>query len=308
MEKEKSFFAKPFSKKDSEAGVREKFSPITVFMLVVLIIYSAILLGLLAWALMTSFKDYYDFRLNKIGLPEEWVWNYSKVFNQFYVRISTSTGQEKVYMGQMFVNAFLYSIGCAFCHTLVPCITAYACARFNFKFSQVIYTTVIITMVLPIVGSLPAEIQMAKSLGLFNQIWGLWIMKANFLGLYFLVFYGNFKAMPMAYTEAAQIDGASNFKVMTKIILPLQKNTFFTIMLIGFISYWNDYQIPLVYLPSYPTIAQGMYEMASTTLNEMARVPMRMTAAMLMLIPILVLFLIFNKRLMGNLTVGGIKG
>ena len=96
--------------------------------------------------------------------------------------------------------------------------------------------------------------------------------------------------------------------VLIKIVLPLVRNTFFTVMLINFIGFWNDYQTPLIYLPSYPTIALGMYHMASTTENGLSTVPMRMTGAMLMLIPILALFLAFHKRLLGNLTIGGIKG
>ena len=294
------------AKKNNEG--KEKLSTITVVMLIFLVIYSLILIGLLLWAFMTSFKSNSEFRLNKIGLPKEWVWNYSFVFENFYVNVSTGSGQKPVYMGTMFINSFLYAFGCGFCHTLIPCITAYACARYNFKFSKVIYTTVIIAMILPIVGSLPNEIRMAKNLLLYDQIWGLWIMKSNFLGLYFLVFFGGFKSLPMAYTEAAKIDGAGNWSVLIRIVLPLVRNTFFTVMLINFITFWNDFQIPLVYLPSYPTIALGMHHMTTTTENGLSRVPMRMTGAMLMLIPIMVLFICFNKRLLGNLTVGGIKG
>jgi ABC-type glycerol-3-phosphate transport system permease component len=120
--------------------------------------------------------------------------------------------------------------------------------------------------------------------------------------------YGNFKSLPMAYTEAAKIDGAGNMNVLIRVILPLIKNTFFTIMLINFIGFWNDYQTPLIYMPSYPTIALGMFEMANTRENGMSRVNMRMAGSMLMLIPILSLFLAFHKRLLGNLTVGGLKG
>ena len=104
------------------------------------------------------------------------------------------------------------------------------------------------------------------------------------------------------------IDGASNWKIMTSITLPLVRNTFFTVMLITFISFWNDYQTPLIYLPSYPTVALGMYHMGSTTENGLSTVPMRMTGAMLMLVPILILFSLLHKKLMGNLTMGGIKG
>ena len=133
-------------------------------------------------------------------------------------------------------------------------------------------------------------------------------MKANFLGMYFLVFYNVFKAAPKEFTEAAKIDGAGNLSILLRIMLPLARNTFFTVMLINFIGFWNDYQIPLIYLPHSPTVALGMLHMASTTENSLSTVPMRMTGAMLMLLPILVVFLAFQKRLIGNLAIGGIKG
>ena len=124
----------------------------------------------------------------------------------------------------------------------------------------------------------------------------------------FLIFYGTFKNMPMAYSEAAKIDGASNLQILTKIMLPLAKNTFFTILLIRFIEFWNEYQGALLYLPSHPTISLGLYYMANTPDNEMVFVPMRMTASVMVLLPIIILFVTFSKRLLGNLTVGGIKG
>ncbi|MFR2944726.1 MAG: carbohydrate ABC transporter permease, partial [Lachnospiraceae bacterium] len=280
----------------------------TIVLLIVLAAYVLSMFTLIGWALITSFKSPNDFRTNAIGMPEKFVWNYTFVYTKFYVSVLTESGMEVVYMETMFVYSILYSLGCAFFQTLVPCITAYLCARFNYKFSKIVYTAVIVVMILPIVGSLPAELQMAKNTGLYDSIWGLWIMKANFLGMYFLVFYDGFKGLSMTYTEAAKIDGASNMHILLAIVLPLVKNIFFTVMLVNFIGFWNDYQVPLLYMPSYPTVAYGMYNMANTRENNLSSVPMRMTGAMLMFIPIFTLFLIFQKRLLGNLTVGGIKG
>ena len=290
------------------SDVRPKLNAFTITLLVFLIIYTVSLFTPLLWGFMTSFKAQSEFRLNIIGLPKKWVWNYTFVFKKFFVRVPTDEGAKKVYMGALFLNSFVYSLGCAFTSTLIPCITAYMCARFRYKFSGIVYTVVIVTMILPVVGALPSEIRIARALGMYDRFWGLWLMKANFLGLYFLVFHGIFRTLPMAYTEAAKIDGAGNLAILIRILLPLVKNTFFTVMLINFIGFWNDYQTPLIYLPSYPTIALGMLHMASTTENGLSTVPMRMTGAMLMLLPILVLFMCFHKRLLGNLTVGGIKG
>lgn len=297
-----------FSKRNCDKEKHEHFTPLTIVMLIVLILYVVSLFIPLLWAFMTSFKGQADFRTNIIGLPKEWVWNYSFVFTKFTWSVPTAAGVKIVGMPMMFVYSFLYALGCAFTNTLIPCITSYMCARFPYKFSKVIYTIVIVAMILPIVGALPSEIQMARLFGLYDQIWGLWIMKANFLGVYFLVFYNCFKSLPMAFTEAAKIDGAGNLSVLVRIILPLVRNLFFTVMLINFISFWNDYQTPLVFMPSYPTVALGMFYMAKTTENGLSTIPMRMASAMLMLIPILILFLCFHKRLLGNLTMGGVKG
>lgn len=294
--------------KENAKVLKTKFSPFTIVLLIVLAAYVLSMFTLIGWALITSFKSPNDFRTNAIGMPEKFVWNYTFVYTKFYVSVLTESGMEVVYMETMFVYSILYSLGCAFFQTLVPCITAYLCARFNYKFSKIVYTAVIVVMILPIVGSLPAELQMAKNTGLYDSIWGLWIMKANFLGMYFLVFYDGFKGLSMTYTEAAKIDGASNIHILLAIVLPLVKNIFFTVMLVNFIGFWNDYQVPLLYMPSYPTVAYGMYNMANTRENNLSSVPMRMTGAMLMFIPIFTLFLIFQKRLLGNLTVGGIKG
>ena len=285
-----------------------RFSLVTILLLVLLVLYAAVLIGLLVWAFLTSFKSQQEFRLNVIGLPQTWVWNYTFVFQMYLYPIFTEAGTQYVGMGQMFLYSILYAVGCAFTATLVPCITSYLCARFPYKFGKVIYLIVIVTMVIPIVGNQPSEIQVAQFLGFYDQIWGLWLMKANFLGMYFLVFYAIFRGIPKEYEEAAKMDGAGNFAILLRIMLPLIRNTFLVVMLLRFIEFWNDYQTPLIYLKSYPTVALGMFNMANTRENGLSTVPMRMTGAMLMLLPILVIFLVFQKRLIGNLTVGGIKG
>ena len=150
--------------KENAKVLKTKFSPFTIVLLIVLAVYVLSMFTLIGWALITSFKSPNDFRTNAIGMPEKFVWNYTFVYTKFYVSVLTESGMEVVYMETMFVYSILYSLGCAFFQTLVPCITAYLCARFNYKFSKIVYTAVIVVMILPIVGSLPAELQMALSL------------------------------------------------------------------------------------------------------------------------------------------------
>ena len=293
--------------------VKEPFNWLALVLFLLLLIYAISLLFPVLWTLLTSFKSpmEYDFIGNITGWPKNFTFdNYATAYRNFYVTVydAATDSYSYFYMSDLFGNSLLYSILCALAATITPCLVAYAVARFNFRFSKVIYSIVIVTMALPIVGALPSEIQMAKTLGIFDTFIGLFIMKANFLGIYFLVFYAQFKSIPMAYSEAAKIDGASHFRVMVQVILPLSIGTIMTVFLLNFITYWNDYQIPMVYLPSHPVAAFGMYEFQNVLTSELANTPTRIAGIFIMAAPIIVVFAILNKRLMVNLSVGGIKG
>lgn len=291
----------------------KKWSAFYVIALVILLVYTFSLFAPVVWAIITSFKDVTtDWNLgNTVGAPKTWYWqNYVYVFSKFTLPITINGGQPaRVGVIGMFSNSFFYAIGCAFCKTAIPLVMSFLCARFPYKLSKIIHTIVIVTMILPIVGSLPSEIKMAHALGLYDSILGLWFMKSNFLGMYFLVFYNTFKSFSPAYIEAAKLDGANNFSVFFRIVLPLVKNTFFTVMLIEFIIFWNDYQIPLIYLPNHPTLAQAMYQMGvKSTDQKLTKPPMRLAGAMIMFVPLFTVFIVFHKKFMGNLTMGGVKG
>ncbi len=277
-------------------------------MLVVLCVYVVALLYLFFWAFITSFKDpmseYLD---NRIGLPKKWYFlNYPYIIINAPDLMEKAQGMVPVY--QIILNSVMYAVGCAVASTTIACLTSYACAKYKYKILRVMYYTVIIVMVIPVIGSQASEVQFAINLGLYDHIWGLWIMKANFLGIYFLVFYEIFRGLPMSYNEAAKIDGASDFRIMTEICIPLVKNTFLTVILINFITFWNDYQVPILFAPNRPTLAEFLFQIRNASKWQFGEMPVMMAATFLLLIPVLVLFLAFQKRLMGNLTIGGIKG
>ena len=162
-------------------------------------------------------------------------------------------------------------------------------------------------MILPIIGSAPAEIDLFRNLGLYDSIIGNWIQKFHFLGMYFLVFTAAFEVIPKDFAEAAYMDGASEFKLFTKIMFPIVSTVFTTVLLINFIGLWNDYQTPMLYLPTHPTLAYGVFDLSRTTINELNNVPARMAGCVILLVPILIIFIDFRKKIMGNLTLGGVK-
>ena len=283
-----------------------QINPVSVLCWLVLMLYAVMFIYLFVWGITTSFKGILEFSKDPLGIPSEWRFeNYKTAFDYFYVRLSGTN--EYVYLEQMVLYSIVYSGGCAFMQTLATCIVAYATARFDFKLSKIIYSVVLVLMVLPIIGSLPSEIQLTKNLGIYDTLFGPLVLKFNFIGMYYLVFYATFRGVPKAYTEAAKIDGASNMRSMTRIIFPLIKNTFSTIMLINFGAYCNDYQTPRVYIPSYPTMAYGLYLYNFSTISQISDTPMKIAGCMIVFLPILIVFIAFQKRLMGNISMGGIK-
>ncbi len=288
---------------------KERLSLITGIMLVVLCLYVIFLLMMIFWAFITSFKGRFDFAYNfKFKFPDPWTFEpYIDVINNGAVPV----GNMGDYVGipQMFLYGILYALGCALVNTIVPLVTSYLCAKYDCLFSRILVAIVLLVMIIPTVGNQASEFSMVVRLGLYNHIWGMYFMKASFVGLYFLVFYECFKAIPKTYNEAAEIDGASDWTIMTRICFPFAKLTTVTILIIYFIQYWNDYQIPMLYAPDYPTISQFMFYIAmGQSIGSISYTPAIMASAMIVLIPVVVLFLCFHKKLLGNLSIGGIKG
>lgn len=292
------------------ATQKRKTLPIfALITLVVLIVYMISLILPMIWLCYSSFKGVVDFQIDSVfpslSLNFE---SYAMAFENFFMPVSDGKGGTQIigYEGMMFYSVF-YSLGCALIQTAVICVTAYTTSRFNFAFDKVIYNIVIITMILPIVGSLPSELRMAKLFGLYNKIYGMFVMKAHFLSMYYLVFHAMFRGIPKDYDEAAYIDGADNFTIFFKIILPLASGTFLTVALINFINYWNDYTTPLVYMPDYPTIAYGLYYFVQSPTPSRAHKSVKLAACMLVFIPNFAIFLIFRNKLIGNISMGGLK-
>lgn len=283
-------------------------SPYAIVTLCILILYVVSLLFPSAWGLWTAMKSNLDYLGDPLGLPDTWHFeNFLTALDNYMVQVFKDGRTYYFYIESMLLFSLLYAVGAAFFTTFVCCLVAYVTSRFNFVFNKVVYGIVIVTMTLPIVGCLPSEIQMLKMLNLYDNIVGMWVLKSNFLGLYYLVFYSTFKSLPKDYSEAAYIDGASNLVVFVRIGLPLVRNIFFTIMLIKFIEFWNDYTATLTYMPSYPTLAFGLYEYSFSAAPEINNTPMRMAGCFVLAVPILIVFLFTHDRMMSNLSMGGVK-
>ncbi len=305
---------------------------------VVLVAYTLLMFFLLALGLNTSLKPIdqiavYD---DYFGLPSLELWkidpngkgnmfyNYQFVFENLklgkadalggsyyaglFVKTQESTNPRANVITATIYTA-MYAVVGSLVATFVPMFMGYLCAKYTNKVSSILYGVVVFVMAVPIVGAQPATINLMRNLRLYDSFFGDWLRKASFTNMYFLIFYAYFKSLASSYDEAAEIDGASQFTVMFRICLPLAKNIFGTVFLMLFVSFWNDYTTPMMFIPSYPTLSYLVY-MKTTYLSGgvMAQTVYQFAALMVFAIPIIIIFCIFNKRLMSNMTVGGIKG
>ena len=308
-----------------------------VILFVVLALYALIMLSSLLWGLITSLKSSNDFENfgNVIGFPNIGVEgtpyagipsgrdallklaNYKIVLEKFVITrraVYYGLGPEQIVhtckagFGELLVNTLLYTVGGALIYAIMPALTAYLCAKYPYKLSAILVVVYTLMMCMPIVGSTPFELTFLRNTGLYDNIIGNYIQKMTGSGMYFFVYLAYFKGTSETYREAAQIDGASQFRIMTTIYFPLAIKIIATVFLIQFVALWNDYQTPLLYLPTHPTLAYAVYYVSYEAFEPaLYHTPPRIAGLMLLAVPIVILFAIFKDKLMGDISLGGIK-
>lgn len=314
------------------------FQTFTWAMFGLMLLYTLSLLLLLYFGVLTSLKSQFDFSIgnnglgNVIGFPDLSAFgakdallfgNYGtilfgegdEVFKVVFDVPSYFKGTTLVYgktnasatIGEMLWNSVLYVVGGAFFLTIGRMIMGYMCAMYKNPVSKFIYGMAVVTMIIPIVGTTPAMLTLMRNIGLYDTFIGNYIQKFSYEGMYYLIFFEFFCSMPLSYKEAAEIDGASQFRVMFSIYFPLAMKMFGTIFLINAITLWNDYNTVLLYLPSHPTLAYGVYLATGRGGTDRTPRTQSISAAMLLAIPTMVIFFIFKDKLMGNLSMGGLK-
>ena len=307
---------------------KKSISPVAIALGVILVLYAIILLSLLYWGVITAMKSNNDFVMgnnNFLGLPRlyykgqgpvlwPWEWefeNFSNVAKFFDMTDLVRKGRRirAIPFSTQVVYTLFYSLGCSFFATLCPCIVAYATQKFKYGFNKVIDIIVIISMTVPIIGAQASMLELMYGMGIYDTFPGLYMQKFNFGNMYYLMFAAIFKGVSKEYYEAGYIDGATEWQVMVKIAIPLVLTSFGLVFLLNFITYWNDYQTLLIYAPSHPTIVYGLFKVMTDPSGSSVRgqIPVQMAGCTLITLPVVILFIIFRNKLMGNLTIGGVK-
>lgn len=317
-----------------------------IFLMVCLILYAVLFSFLIIFGTINSFKPYYQYdrELDYLGFPNydnplytdprmmknpiyfpHPFWNFERVIakvpaekgepvTKYYAGLNLDDLMPKYKENQntsffkIIFQSLFYAIAGSVIIAIVPAVVGYVAAKYPYKFSSVLYGITIVTMVLPIVGSDPSRIRLMQQLYLFDTMIGDFIVNFTFTNVYFLVFYAYYQSMSGTYSEAAEIDGASQFRTLVSIILPLAIKMMSTVILIFFINRWNSYNWQMLYMPNVWMIAFRIYVITSVnpqTLNNST--PTVIAAAMILAIPMIILFVIFKDKIMGNMSMGGLK-
>ncbi len=257
------------------------------------------------WTISSSLKTAAQFvAYPPVWLPDPIVWgNYVRVWQvvpfALYVR-----------------NSFLVAIPVLVGRLLVSSLVAYGFARFRFRGREALFMLMLGTMMLPQVVTLVPEFLIFKHLGWINTF--LPLIVPSFLGIgpggafTIFVFRQFFMSLPMEFDEAARIDGAGPLRIYWNIILPLSKPAFAAVAIFTFLFTWNDYLGPMIYLNSKETftiplgLTNFQYYSAHTAQEPMLN--LLMVAALIMTIPVVVIFLLGQKHFVRGMTLGGLKG
>ena len=300
---------------------------------IVLIIYSISFFVPLIWGFNVSLMSMEQFVYKKdvLGLPDLELWkidfdtpgnifgNYVIAYRFMHFNMSKQwvagmfvqklvVVKEEAGLFECLINTLLYAFGCSLTFLAVTITVGYLCAKYKYAWSDFTYAVVIFCMVMPMTNTQPAMIQLLRALNIFNTHFSMWLTGASFRSMYFLIFYGFFKDLPNTYNEAAEIDGASQFATMLRICIPLPAKMITTIILIQFVASWNNYTVPMIYMPTKPTLAYLIYYLIFVqTGSILTIVPRKVACLMCLAIPILVLFIFLKDKLMGNISIGGIK-
>lgn len=228
--------------------------------------------------------------------PRHWQWsNYTAVF-------STAP------FGTWLLNTVVYAVAATGAMLLSSIPVAYALARFRFKGRNTAFLAVITMMMLPPqVLVIPMYLMWAR-LHLTGTIWPLVV--PSLFGDAFSVFLLRqfLLTIPEDYLNAARVDGCSELKVLTRVVLPMMRPAVVAVALFAFFNAWNDYYGPLIYTgetPSHWTLAVGL---ASFKTSHAVHWNLTMAATVIAMAPVILVFLFAQKAFIEGVTLTGVKG
>ncbi|HEV2292364.1 MAG TPA: carbohydrate ABC transporter permease [Tepidisphaeraceae bacterium] len=267
----------------------------------ILVAGSIVMLTPLAWMVLTSLKSFEEVIASPPAwLPEEPKWgNYREALTTFD------------FSRYLFNSLLVCALTIA--GTLVSCtLAAYAFACLRARGRDLIFALLLSTMMLPAQVTIIPLFQLFVAIGWVNTLYPL-IVPSWFATNVFAIFLLRqfFIAVPRDYIEAARIDGASELRILWSIFVPLSKPVLLTVTVFSFIASWNDLWGPLIYLhdDSLSTMPLGLLNFIGTAGRAQGS-PWHLVMAVstVMMVPVVVLFFLAQKRFIEGIATSGVKG
>jgi len=261
---------------------------------IIAIFISLIVLIPMVVLFLNSFKTQGESNKMSLSLPKEWIFaNYKIVIEQGKLVSS-------------FFNSLLYSTCSVLIITIVVAAAAFVIARNRRGINNIIYYFIISGIAIPINNV--ALMQVLKALHLVNTRIGIILIYAAInIPLSLFLSYGFISTIPREIDEAAVIDGCGPVKLFVKIILPLLKPIISTLFVLNFMAVWNDFTMPLYYLNNsakWP-MTLAVYNFFGAYENSWNLVS---ADIMLTLLPVLIIFILGQKYIVGGVAAGSVKG
>ncbi len=291
----------------------EKWGSIIIWCLILLvfIVFAVWQIVPIVVSFFNASKGYQEYIQNKFWIPK--VWDFSAFGDVFSIlsveKFVSGQGMYRYGFGTLLVNSLLIAFVTPVMGVLTNAVCGYILAHYNFRFKKLLLTVNVFVMIIPFVGTLPAALQINRAIGRYDNFLMMSIFGNIPFGFNMLLFLSSFNAFSWTYAEAAMMDGAGHLRIMFLIMMPMRISLVLVMYVLAFLGAWNDYNLSLVWLPSMPNLAYGVYNFQYNASVGMNATPMQIQAALLICaLPSLLLYLVCQKGIASKLEVGGIKG
>ncbi|MEU4407427.1 carbohydrate ABC transporter permease [Streptosporangium sp. NPDC023963] len=266
---------------------------------VALLVWAILIIGPIVWTFLSSFKTNTEIFGDAITLPATFGWD------------AWGRAWEKAHIGQYMLNT-VFVVACSTAGTmLLGSMAAYVLARYTFPGNRLIYFLFVSGMTFPVFLALVPLFFVVKNLGLIDTHLGLILVYIAY-SLPFTVFFLSafFKTLPTSVAEAAMMDGCSHTRTFFQVMMPMAKPGLISITIFNILGQWNQYLLPIVLLSGNVegkwVITQGVANI-STSAGYEADWPGLFAALSMAIIPVMIIYIIFQRQIQSGLTSGAVK-
>ncbi len=285
-----------YEKIEKAARIRKRAGNTVLYSLLTL--WAVLVLFPFYWMVLTSVKSYGAY--NSEWIPQLYtlsptLQNYADAFTA-------------VPLGGYFVNTIIFTLATTAIMLVVTVLAAFAFSRLNFRGKDLAFTLFLSLMMIPTELVVITNFVTITNAGLRNTFLGL-ILPSVTSVFYIYLLKENFSQIPDELYLAAKVDGTSDFKYLWKVMIPICRPTIITITILKVIECWNSYIWPRLITDNqaYFLVSNGIQEIRENGFGR-DNIPAMMAAVVVISAPLIVLFLIFRKKIMEGVSRGGMKG